>query len=340
MFAYTDETGHSGRNIFDENEVFCLGSILSVRDITKDLEEVIRPFIADREVKRLHANQWQEHELVPLAHNLVDALDVGNQWIFNIMQLHKPYIAPTKFVDLIFDPGENRAVPGGWYWDEMHRHILCLLVDDAMPTGLAKDFWDAYLKDDIGRIILMLDAIQEFVVEGSYPDPIKRVFVAAFNFARKNPDAFTMISTQKRKGYQAHSPNLVAFTQLFQAIHEFASNYDSPPQTLLHDKQDEFRSELVNSYNTFGSVMLHDAGDGKWPEASLVDYSLAKLEIVSSAENMGLQATDLLLWIHQRNSSSADFLSLKQRLSEKETPYYIGRGMSELIVDLHMRNRS
>ena len=87
LFTYTDETGHSGRNIFDKNDVFRLGSILSVKDIRPACEAVIGPFVEEKGVARLHANQWQEHELAGLGHSVLDSIDSKNHWVFNIMQI-------------------------------------------------------------------------------------------------------------------------------------------------------------------------------------------------------------------------------------------------------------
>ncbi|MBJ3764204.1 DUF3800 domain-containing protein [Maribius pontilimi] len=340
MFAYTDETGHSGRNIFDKNEIFRLGSILSINDIRHPCESVIGPFVKRKGVERLHANQWQDHEIAELGQNILDTLDDGNKWNFNIMQIHKPYVAPTKLVDLIFDPGENSAVPGVWYWDEMHRHILCLMMDDALNFKAAKQFWTAYLADDIDGVICTLGEVESFISSAGYPKPFKSVVKEAFKFARKSPGSFTMNATRKRKGYQAHTPNVIAFTQLFQAIHEFSRDTGSKPEILFHDKQDEFRSELQDTYQCFGGVVIQDTCDGSWPDAILADYKIGELEILPSVDNAGLQAADLLLWVNQRSSDNAEINVLKDRLGSLESPYYIGRGMSELIVDIHMKQRA
>lgn len=339
MFAFVDETGHSGKNIFDQNETFKLGCLLSVGDISSDMGRVIRPFIEARNVGRLHANEWGEHELIDLGHSLIDTLTEAGPWVFNLMKIHKPYVAPTKFVDMIFDAGENEAVPGVWYWDEMHRHKLCLVTDSAMSKGSAKIFWEAYLADEVGKVIKILDEIEETVENSKESLQIKKVFRAAFKWARRHPDSFTMTATEKRKGYQAHSPNIIAFTQLFQAIHQFAADKKSPPERLVHDKQDEFRSELVKHYNEFGHIILQDGADGRFPTAKIADYPQAEFSIISSSLNFGLQAVDLLLWISQRGAKSAKMTDLKKRLQEREDAYVISRETSKAIVVTHMLKR-
>ena len=160
------------------------------------------------------------------------------------------------------------------------------MMDDALTLNSAKQFWQAYLVDDIDRITAILDAIEAFISDANYPSPFKLVVKNAFEFVRKSPDSFTMTTSSKKKGYQAHTPNVIAFTQLFQAIHDFSERTGSPPETLFHDKQDEFRKELQDTYQMFGRMAVQDSDDGKWPDASIADYDLGKLEITSSVERM------------------------------------------------------
>lgn len=336
MFAYVDETGNSGRNIFDQNEYFGLGSILSVTDIAPVVSAVLNPFLIEKGVDRFHANQWPETTVAEIGEQVVAALDHEGPWVFNIAKIHKPYMAPTKFVDVIFDAGENRAVPGDWYWDELNRHVLCLAIDQAMSQDTAKLFWSAFLKDDFSKIIDAADLIEAELKNIELASAVFQVIQVAFQFAREHPKEFTLLNSQTRKAYQASSPNVVAFTQLFQAIHDFAEKEESPPERLIHDKQDEFRTTLSRTYAHFGSVIWEDAPDGSSPDISLADYPLAEFEMPASQDNAGIQATDLLLWVTQRSAKSRPLARLKKLLSERTEDFNISRRMSQLIVHMHL----
>jgi hypothetical protein len=336
MFAYIDETGHSGRNIFDKNENFRLGTLLTVEDVSDAIGTVFNPFLENKGIERLHANEWPEHDLVDLTHALIETLAAGGPWQFNVFSIHKPYIAPTKFVDLIFDPGENEAVPNYWYWDEMHRHVLCLVVDSAMERPLGEAFWRAFLKDDVEAIIEIATMIEQSVKASTEPMGIKKVFQAAIGWAKKHPEQFTLIATEKRKGYQGHSPNIIAFTQAFQAVHEFCKAYSCQPEVLVHDQQEEFRTELRRHYETFGQMVHEDRGDGRFLQADFAPYPNGQFTLMPSGQNLGLQAVDLLLWISQRTKPSDEMKKLKARIAENLSDFYISRGMSQLIVDMHL----
>ncbi|WP_180574105.1 DUF3800 domain-containing protein [Agrobacterium vitis] len=162
------------------------------------------------------------------------------------------------------------------------------------------------------------------------------MIAAAFDFTRENPRAFTLSDTSKKKGYQASSPNVVAFTQLFQAIHDFAQKEESLPERLIHDQQDEFRKALAESYQHFGRIIFQDFDDSRFPEAKIAEYDLAKFEMLSSKDNAGLQATDMLLWVAQRKPKSKELAVLKARIKSKTDDFQLCRRMSELIVHAHL----
>jgi hypothetical protein len=340
MFAYIDETGHSGRNIFDKNENFQLGALLALEDIAEPVGFALNPFLESKGVERLHANEWPEHELINLAHSVLDTIEGCGPWCLNLFTIHKPYVAPTKFVDMIFDPGENDATPDHWYWDEMHRHVLCLVTDAAMNRKLAESFWEAFLNDDAEGIINSATELEAVVRASSEPGAIKKVFKSSINWAKKNSKEFTLIVTEKRKGYQGHSPNIIAFSQAFQAIHRFCKTHDCQPEVLVHDQQQEFQSELRRYYKDFGQMVIEDREDGRFPLADIAPYPKGQFTLMPSTQNLGLQAVDLLLWISQREATTVDMKALKKRVEEHVEGHYISRGMSQAIVNMHLLKRA
>ena len=339
MFAYIDETGHSGRNIFDANSNFQLGTLLSKVDIATPVGEVLDPFLKKKGVKRLHANEWPEYELITLSHSVLDSIEECGPWSLNLFSIHKPYIAPTKFVDMIFDPGENKATPGHWYWDEMHRHVLCLVTDTAMNRELAEKFWEAFLNDDAKGIINIAKNIGDSVRKSSEPEAIKKIFRNSIRWAKDNHEEFTLSVTEKRKGYQGHSPNVIAFTQAFQAIHQFCKNHDCQPETIVHDQQQEFQSELKRNYAEFGQMVILERGDGRFPSTEMAPYPKGTFTLMPSTHNHGLQAVDLLLWVYQREITTDSMKTVKERIEEHAERYYISREMSQAIVNTHLLNR-
>ncbi len=124
MFAYAEETGNSGRNIFDENEYFRLGAILTVNDIAPAVDAVFTPLLAEKSIDRFDPRHWSEEELAKLGHEVLDAIECVGPWAFSLTEIHKPYMATTKLVDVIFVAEGNERVLDFWYFEEVYRHIL------------------------------------------------------------------------------------------------------------------------------------------------------------------------------------------------------------------------
>ncbi|WP_085033086.1 hypothetical protein [Ensifer aridi] len=199
MFAYAEETGNSGRNIFDENEYFRLGAILTVNDIAPAVDAVFTPLLAEKSIDRFDPSHWSEEELAKLGHEVLDAIECVGPWAFSLTEIHKPYMATTKLVDVIFVAEGNERVLDFWYFEEVYRHILCLTIDRAMSLPAAEQFWESYPLDDVDGIIKSLDLVAEELRATGSARAVHKVIFEAFQFARFNPDKFTLTHTMKRK---------------------------------------------------------------------------------------------------------------------------------------------
>jgi hypothetical protein len=335
MFAYAEETGNSGPNIFDENEYFRLGAILTVDDIAPAVGAVFSSFLAEKSIDSFHPHDWSEEEVAKLGHRVLDAIERVGPWAFSLTEIHKPYMATTKLVDVIFDAEENEGVPDFWYFEELYRHILCLTIDQALSLPAAKQFWESYPLDDIDGIIKSLDRVAEDLKATGSARTVHKVIFQAFEFARMNPDKFTLTHKTKRKGYDERTPNAVAFALLFKAAHEFAAKVASPRERSMQNKQDEFRTAHAGTDANCRPTSRREARDGGFPEAP-GHYDLAKLKMPSLKTNPGLQAAGLLLWATQRQPETQALGVLRDRAAAQTVDYLISRRMSENIVQMHI----
>lgn len=102
VYVYADESGHSGKNIFDKSaKKYYQGAIISLGDIDSIIAGVINHHCEQLNVPRIHSNQHQEHVITVICEDLIDAME-NISWQFSICMIDKPYLAPTKFVDLFF----------------------------------------------------------------------------------------------------------------------------------------------------------------------------------------------------------------------------------------------
>jgi hypothetical protein len=126
---------------------------------------------------------------------------------------------------------------------------------------------------------------------------------------------------------------MVAFTVLAQGAHDFAEAHGRVPQAFYHDQQGEFGNSMREHVKLFGRLSI------KQPEITMPvqasdfvkkDYDLGKFSMPSSKDYAPLQAVDVLLWVMQRDDD-AEFAELRGRIHERAEPFYISRGISELI---------
>lgn len=331
MYIYADETGNSGRNIFDEQPIYRQGAILSVADAEQALREVIFPFLSANGLGRLHAHKIPASTAGQLALKVLDALDQVGPWRFHVTAIDKPYLATTKFVDTVFDAGENLAVPPLWYNFQMFRHVLCCTVDELLTQRNRERFWWAYIADDMAGIQSCIRNAETYLDRVTKDRRLCQVVRAAFRFALRHPEELTLSASKGRRAYQGHTPNMIAFSSLLQAIHDFVDAHKSPPVAFYHDRQQEFGRSMQEMHDLFGPIR-HEDGDSGFPTVARADYDLAQFSTPSSKEMAALQAADLLLWVVQRDKDDGSLLEAKKRLDEKLHDFYIARWMSELIV--------
>jgi hypothetical protein len=149
MHIYADETGHSGKNIFEPPAMYRQGAILSVDNIEQIVAPTLTKYQAELGVSEIHANQLQDPtKVAEIALRLMDALDKATTWEFSVTIIEKPYLATTKFVDSVFDSGENIGARWLWYNSTYFRHVICCLIDEMLTPRNRKRFWEAYLADN------------------------------------------------------------------------------------------------------------------------------------------------------------------------------------------------
>lgn len=330
MFIYADESGHSGKQIFNEPPFYYQGAILSVIDTEPKLSTVAGKYIQELGVSRLHANELRPIMVERIAATFLELLKDIN-WIFHLTIIEKPYLSVTKFVDSLFDSFENKGARWLWYNHELFRHTLCLLFDAVLSEQKKKDFWSAYLKDDHASICNIAKWALEKLDHFPLDKRLREVAVDGLSFALKYPEEITLMVSRTKKSYKGHTPNMVAFSSLIQAVHVFCKNYDVAPSAFIHDSQSEFKTIMREYHKIFSKVRPIEDNTGLMLKAEKVDYDFGKFSVPLSKDVISLQACDLFLWLSQRSEKIKSY-GLKEALLEKTDPFYISRFSSEMIA--------
>jgi hypothetical protein len=330
MYIYADESGHSGRHIFNDPLFYYQGAIISEVDTEPLLHEVAEKFRNELGVERLHANEILPHIVEQIGSIFLDLLDKAN-WVFHITAIEKPYLSTTKFVDSLFDSFENKGARSLWYNHEFFRHTLCCLFDDFLDEEDKKNFWQAYLSDDFEEISKVVAIVLDRFELVALDKRLREVATEGLQFAIKYPDEITLMANRNKKSYKGHTPNMVAFSSLIQAVHKFCKEHNTTPEAFVHDPQSEFGPTMREYHEMFAKVRSEHRESGLQLEVENTDYDLGKFSLTSSKHLTSLQTVDIFLWLNQRKDRIKS-QGLKEKLMKVSDPFYISRGSSELII--------
>lgn len=328
MFIYADESGHSGKYIFNEPPLYLQGAIFSIDDTEPLFSPIVERYCKQLVVPRLHANELPIKYVIEIAEAFLDALS-DKRWVFHITIIEKPYLSITKFVDSIFDSGENKGARWLWYNHQFFRHTLCCLFDDVLTDRNRRNFWTAYLKDDYEEIKNVIVNARTYLPRYAKDKRLYKAAIDGLQYALYHPNDITLMANKSKKSYKGHTPNMVAFSSLIQSAHLFCENYGVVPTAFYHDSQSEFDTTMKEHHKVFGSIQLKKEESGIMARAKRTDYDLGQFAVASSKDIASLQAIDIFLWLYQRKETSG-LDEIKAKLSKYADEYIISRTMSEM----------
>ncbi|WP_427195126.1 DUF3800 domain-containing protein [Morganella morganii] len=333
VFVYADESGHSGKNIFDERApVYYQGAIISLGDINDALDDVISRYCKELNVPRLHSNEHKEEIVAKICDNLLCCLK-KIPWQFSLCTIFKPYISPTKFVDLFFDSFDNPAIPWLWYNSDLFRHTMCLVINQLMSEDEHIQFWEAFLHDNMPEMLQVAEKLLSRI-HCIQDQRIKEVIGDGLQYAVKHPDEFTLICTNGKSAYKAQTPNMIAFSSLMSATHNFCKVHSDSVERLIHDRSDEFRGTMREYHRVFNRINQVENDYGGPVLFEEAEFNLGQFYLEKSENHSALQAVDVFLWMTQRELTTDFGYSVLQRLKEYICDFEISPRMSKFIVDM------
>lgn len=329
MYIYADESGHSGKYIFNEPRLYRQGAIFSIDDPEPLFLPIVDRYCKQLNITHLHASELTLEKVIEIAEAFLEVLS-DKTWVFHVSVIEKPYLATTKFVDSIFDSGENKGARWLWYNHEYFRHTLCCLIDDVLTDRNRRNFWNAYLNDDYEEV---KNAIKNAITYLSRFAKDKRLYTVAIDglqYALYHPKDITLMANRSKKSYKGHTPNMVAFTSLIQSVHSFCEDHGVVPDAFYHDSQSEFASSMKEYHKIFGSIKITNEKVGIMTPGKITEYDLGKFSVALSKDIASLQVIDIFLWIHQRQGTP-ELNEIKTKLDKYIDEHSISRPMSELI---------
>jgi len=302
MYAYVDETGNTGSNIFDpEQPVFMTAALITKTNFDivhkKDIKRISRTIGEDV----LHANVVGIERIEQIAGDLLNLFKRCDARFF-VSRIEKRYLAATKFVDTLFDSFENKAVPWHVYNMRPMRLLLVFKVASILTEDTAKKFWSSILEKRESRAyeiyLESLQELKEYIAE--LPDQRSRQLITdAIDWATENPESI-YIHTNSKAARLGHLPNLAAFPNLLDGIEQRSKLWKRKVIEIVHDRQSQFEGTLRDWHDLFRNaapdVITWTMGE---------KYTLRRVEgsdfrISSAQESAGIQAVDTVLWLFKR----------------------------------------
>ena len=302
MYAYVDETGNTGQNLFDEAQPTFITAALMSRDNFDDVYRERLRRLANRIGEQvLHANQLGLGRIEDISPDLLDILKYSDTRFF-LSRVDKMYLATSKIVDTVFDSGENLAVPWHAYNYRPLRLLLVFKVAHLLDKDLVRRFWASLMESN------KAEAYREFVIAceelrsrvGRLPDMRSRELVSeALQWAIDNPEAIYLHSNSKLARY-GHLPNMVAFANLLEGIEQQSKLWGRLVKRICHDRQMQFKSSLGFWHELFSNAapgpLFLPGGDRQ-----LIRRVFESEFVMATADDSpGIQVVDIILWLFRR----------------------------------------
>ena len=313
MWAYIDESGNTGNQIFDENQPLFITAAMVTR-INFDL--VYGPEVRNIAQKvgqtALHANELGVARIEEIADDLLKLIKRADARFF-VSRLEKRYLAAAKIFDTFFDAGENLAVTWHVYWlKPLRLSLMFKLCQYVVTEEIERDVWDCVTaSSEVKSKAAFLRAAEGLKARAErLPDARSRQIVSeAIAWALANPENFGTHIRDKVNRY-GHSPNFVAFTTLMDGLESISKAAKRPIREIVHDEQSQFKNTLAHWHQVFSSEKVAEHQPLKWP-GEKEPYSLAKatgskFRMTTEEHSPGLQVIDTILWLFKRTVSNKE----------------------------------
>jgi hypothetical protein len=294
VFAYTDESGNTGLQLFDEQQpVFLTLTLLSAHDLDPILAPRHAEWLQRLGITQLHGNELgigMLERIAPSARQFLDLVEAQ----FILTFIHKPYFGAVKFVDAVLDNGVNEAVNFIHYWMRPLRLPLAAALVASMEDEDVRSFWDAWATRDLASFVEVVKRVRANLQW--CPDRrIVELLGDALAWAQAHPAA--LLDTRRSK---LDAPNVLALTLIVDALHEVVGFGGGQVLRFVHDREQQFAKALKDAFE-----IVHQVAPKRQPATALLDFEIVKtfgcpIELAESATSPTLQFVDSLLWLLRR----------------------------------------
>jgi hypothetical protein len=301
-FAFTDESGNSGLNLFDtDQETFWTGTLIAYGDVDKKHTSFHKELLATVRKNELHGAELGFGGLEKIASRLSWFIR-EKKLSFSFGRVHKPFLACSKLFDLAFDSGANKAMPPLTYAVRHLRLINLLHFVQLLTLEDLREFWSLFEAQDPKRFGILLSTLAERVKFTPYDARSVQILSDVLRWGSQHPEA---ILDPFGKG---DSPNFVAFCGLFGHLHSLHEQSGHVIGNFVHDEQNQFMSLFRESYDVLSRVQLADDRPLSIMSANIKELPSfdCSLSVRPSSQSFGLQLADVCMWLVRRVRDRGD----------------------------------
>lgn len=299
IYAYVDETGNTGHNLFDEVQPdFYTGALITKGDFDLSFGNRTREIAASFGTSSLHGKELGLNRLESVAGDVLRLLERARAHFF-VSRVEKKYLLVSKMFDSIFDSGENAAVGWHHYNFRVLRLLLVFKLSVTIEEHTARLFWRCILDPNEKKAYELLPQVCEALLCNidRIPDKkSKQVIGEGLEWARTHPESI-QIHIDQKTARQGHFPNLVAFANLLQGLEDYSTRWKTPVARISHDQQSEFQKTIEAWHGMFSGASGEEI---RWAGET---YRLQKVPgsdfaILEDSQSPGIQMIDIVLWLY------------------------------------------
>jgi hypothetical protein len=299
IYAYVDESGNTGKNIFDEAQPdYFTAALVNVGDFDDRWGCQIGEIAKSVGAEAIHANGLGFGKLESIAPNIYTLL-VKSKAHFFISRVETRYLLATKMFDVLFDSGENAAVAWHNYNIRPLKIMLAFKLAGIIEETTAREFWNCLLLPSEDESRKMLPAICESLKACLHllPDERSRTILGeGLDWVIKHPETIHFANEQKI-ARQGHFPNFVAFTTLLDGLQHYSKLWKMKFARITHDEQSEF-GKLLQTWHSAISNAAPDVIEWAGESYTIQKVPGSQFVILRDDQSPGIQMADVPLWLY------------------------------------------
>jgi hypothetical protein len=307
MYAYVDETGNTGKNLFDEVQPnFYLGALVCRDNFDLSYKEEISKICAELGVATLHANELGFQKIEKVAGKILRVLSKSRS-SFIVSKVEKKYILATKIFDTFFDSGENAAVAWHHYNFRPLRLMLTFKFAVCLNEAVARRFWACLLAPKLEAAYAEIPLVCEDLLKCSEAMPDRRareVIQNGLRWAVRFPRSI-QLQNDRKIALRGHFPNMIGFMNLLDGLTLLSKQWEQQVREIVHDEQGEFEDTMRLWHEMYSKAAPDEI---RWAGEvfSVQKVPGSVFRIGTDATSVGIQCVDLILWLFRRWEKSKE----------------------------------